>query len=188
MGGLITVRSMMQGETRIRRLVTMGTPYRGTHVIYLGYAVSALLVLALGFHLSPLLGSLSLALILRIPSLWQMQPASALTQETLAFLARADTPVQCVYAVRDQIVVHNWRDAWSPTRLGREDDLCLPEYGHMNLFMGQSGCELVAQLLGRYHEREERGRGGRKEEAEGAVTGAGASSSPEKAAATRLKR
>lgn len=58
--------------------------------------------------------------------------------------------MQCIYAIRDQIVVHNWRDAWSPTRLGRDDDLCLPEYGHMNLFMGPSGCELVARLLGRY--------------------------------------
>jgi hypothetical protein len=153
MGGLITVRSMMKGETRIRKLVTMGTPYRGTHVIYLGYAVSLLLVLALGFYLSPLAGSIYLLLFLQIPSLWQMQPSSAFLQDVLAYLAKAETPVQCIYAIRDQIVVHNWRDAWSPTRLGRDDDLCLPEYGHMNLFMGDSGCELVARLLNRYEAR-----------------------------------
>lgn len=88
MGGLITVRSMMKGETRIRKLVTMGTPYRGTHVIYLGYAVSILLVLALGFYLSPLAGSIYLALFLQIPSLWQMQPSSTFLQEVLAYLAK----------------------------------------------------------------------------------------------------
>lgn len=88
MGGLITVRSMMKGERRIRKLVTMGTPYRGTHVIYLGYAVSILLVLALGFYLSPLAGSIYLGLFLQIPSLWQMQPSSTFLQEVLAYLAK----------------------------------------------------------------------------------------------------
>lgn len=171
MGGLITVRSMMKGEARIRKLVTMGTPYRGTHVIYLGYAVTLLLVLALGFYLSPLGGALYLALFLQIPSLWQMQPSSAFTQEVLAYLAKAETPVQCIYAIRDQIVVHNWRDAWSPTRLGRDDDLCLPEYGHMNLFMGDSGVELVARLLGRYEEQRAAA-AGKQLVGEGAAAGA----------------
>lgn len=152
MGGLISVRSMMKGENRIRRLVTMGTPYRGTHVIYLGYAVTILLVLALSFWLSPLAGSIYLGLFMQIPSLWQMQPTSAFLAEVREYLEKVTTPVQCVYALRDQIVVHNWRQAWSPTRLGRDDDLCLPEYGHMNLFMGDSGVELVARLLSRYEE------------------------------------
>lgn len=150
MGGLISVRSMMKGETRIRRLITMGTPYRGTHVIYLGYLVTFALVIALSFWLSPLAGTIYLALFMQIPSLWQMQPSSDFLSETLEYLSRVATPVQCVYAVRDQIVIHNWRQAWSPTRLGRADDLCLPEYGHMNLFMGASGIELVARLLARY--------------------------------------
>lgn len=150
MGGLISVRSMMKGETRIRKLVTMGTPYRGTHVIYLGYAVTLALVLALSFWLSPLAGTIYLALFLQIPSLYQMQPSSDFLEETLEYLNRVATPVQCIYAVRDQIVIHDWRQAWSPTRLGRPDDLCLPEYGHMNLFMGESGIELVARLLERY--------------------------------------
>ena len=150
MGGLISVRSMMKGETRIRRLITMGTPYRGTHVIYLGYLVTLALVFALSFWLSPLAGTIYLALFMQIPSLWQMQPSSGFLSETLEYLSRVATPVQCVYAVRDQIVIHNWRQAWSPTRLGRGDDLCLPEYGHMNLFMGPSGIELVTRLLARY--------------------------------------
>ena len=77
--------------------------------------------------------------------------------------------MQCIYAIRDQIVVHNWRDAWSPTRLGRDDDLCLPEYGHMNLFMGPSGCELVARLLRRYEAQAKVEGGGDK----AAVTAAG---------------
>ncbi len=177
MGGLITVRSMMKGEGRIRQLVTMGTPYRGTHVIYLGYAVTILLVLALGFYLSPLAGTIYLALFLQIPSLWQMQPSSAFLQEVLAYLARAETPVQCIYAIRDQIVVHSWRDAWSPTRLGRDDDLCLPEHGHMNLFMGASGCELVARLLARYEERSSTAA------AAAAATAAAAAAVPHKAVA-----
>jgi len=150
MGGLISVRSMMKGETRIRRLITMGTPYRGTHVIYLGYLVTFALVIALSFWLSLLAGTIYLALFMQIPSLWQMQPSSVFLEETLEYLSRVATPVQCVYAVRDQIVIHNWRQAWSPTRLGRADDLCLPEYGHMNLFMGPSGIELVTRLLARY--------------------------------------
>lgn len=159
MGGLISVRSMMKGETRIRRLITMGTPYRGTHVIYLGYAVTILLVLALSFWLSPLAGSIYLGLFLQIPSLWQMQPDSGFLTEVLEYLGQVATPVQCVYAVRDQIVVHNWREAWSPTRLGRQDDLCLPEYGHMNLFMGNSGIELVTCLLAHYDEKEKQQQG-----------------------------
>ncbi len=178
MGGLISVRSMMKGETRIRRLITMGTPYRGTHVIYLGYAASILLVLALSFWLSPLAGSIYLGLFLQIPSLWQMQPESGFLTEVLEYLGQVATPVQCVYAVQDQIVVHNWREAWSPTRLGRDDDLCLPEYGHMNLFMGDSGIELVTRLLARYDKKER--------QTAGTTSAAGSSaSSPTPASAKR---
>lgn len=150
MGGLVSVRSMMKGEDRIRRLITMGTPYQGTHLIYLGYAAMMLLVLVLSFFLSPLVGSIYCGLFMQIPSLWQMQPTSAFLAEVREYLQKVKIPVQCIYALRDQVVVHNWRQAWSPTRLGRDDDLCLPEYGHMNLIMGDSGVELVARLLTQY--------------------------------------
>lgn len=102
--------------------------------------------------------------------------------------------MQCIYAIRDQIVVHNWRDAWSPTRLGRDDDLCLPEYGHMNLFMGPSGCELVARLLGRYEaqaaqaqaqaalEQEGGKKGAIEDSGTGSVAATGAGASPVKRA------
>jgi hypothetical protein len=43
---------------------------------------------------------------------------------------------------------------WRPTRLGREDDVRVPEPGHMNLMMGQGPIDFLARLLD-WHERRE---------------------------------
>lgn len=150
MGGLITVRSMMKGEARIRKAITLGTPYRGTYLIYGGYCLSLAIAYAIWTSLAPLLSVVYLALFVYIPSLWQMMPKSTFLTEVLTFLGQTDR-VQCVYALCDQVVIHNWRSLWAPTRLHRETDVCIPEWGHMNLFMGPTATEHVAMLL-EHHE------------------------------------
>lgn len=146
MGGLITVRSLMKGEKRIRKAITLGTPYRGTYLIYPGYCLSVAIALAISMGLTPVLGLFYFFLFTQIPSLWQMMPNSPFLTEVLTYLGQTDR-VQCVYSIADQVVIHNWRKIWAPTRLHRDNDVCIPEFGHMALFMSDTAIEEVVQIV-----------------------------------------
>jgi hypothetical protein len=146
MGGLITVTSILAGETRIRKVFTLGTPYEGTYLFWLGYGATILVCVALAALYSPLLGMLYLLLFSQIPSVWQMKPDSAFLRSLLDRVWEVPN-LQCIYAVRDQIVICNPWSVWAPTRLGRVDDICVPEHGHMNLFMGEAPINFMARLL-----------------------------------------
>lgn len=75
-----------------------------------------------------------------------MMPKSAFLADIVDY-AKTSSRVQCVYACKDQVVVCDILSFWSPTRLGREDDICIPIFGHMNLFMGDAAINRVKDIV-----------------------------------------
>jgi len=102
MGGLITCQAILKGESRIKKAWTLGTPYHGTHLIYVAYLYFFFLSLYLWYTTSsPWYLLLSLA-IMTLPSLRQMHPYSYFLHQLKPHLLHLPN-VQCVYSAQDQV-------------------------------------------------------------------------------------
>ena len=162
-GGLIGNRCLMNGEKRIKLLLTLGTPYYGT---WLGFTI-LFLQLSLLFLTIFILKSVLLTIILpvplllcffNIPSVKQMLPIDIRTGQKNPFLSeirqfarKNQRFIKCIYAERDQVVIRNpfeWFKV-SCLHIGDNDHI-IDEFGHMNLFMGESAIEKVILILLKY--------------------------------------
>lgn len=171
MGGLITCTAMMEGETRIRKVWTLGTPYKvrkdggygsgpplldsimtttplfhvltqGTYMVYTAYVVFFLLGLATCILWNSILGLILVVGVFFVPSLRQMRPFSPFLRafhDSFPFLVDQDK-VQCIYALRDHIVISHHRDIWAPPALGRHDDICVPGNYHRLIKVKKEGA------------------------------------------------
>jgi len=144
MGGLISIGAMLLGERRISRLWTLGSPIYGTYVTYILYLLS--LAVALWGVSAGIPSALIALLVFALPSLRQMTPGSdLLTWFSGSYPAMEN--VRCIFAKIDQIVITSLKAPGKPPRLGRDDDICLPEYGHANLFMGEHAIQCIIDQL-----------------------------------------
>ncbi len=144
MGGLISIGSIILGEKRIRKIFTLGTPYTGSYLIFFLYILIILLALY-GFTISSIAFCLPL-LILFMPSLRQMTPGSDLIK-----LFQLHYPliknIQCIFSSIDNVVINSPLKINKPVRLGRKEDICLHEFGHLNLILGDNSIQEVIKLL-----------------------------------------
>jgi hypothetical protein len=104
MGGLITVTSMLNGETRIRKAFTLGTPYEGTWMVYKGWLWGLLLGALLAVACSPWVTAVYWSWLFFLPSLRQMRPGSPFLSKLSPQLPAVPN-VQCLYATRDEVVI-----------------------------------------------------------------------------------
>lgn len=74
-------------------------------------------------------------------AIWQMMPHSKFIK-SLRDRIETLSNIQNLFADRDEIVFPREK-----TRLGRFDDVMIPEFGHMNLIMGPLGRESVSTLI-----------------------------------------
>ncbi len=75
------------------------------------------------------------------PCTWQMMPGSKVVQETIQTYSTFHN-VQAVFTKGDRIV-----RPWESSRLGNFDDVEIPEYGHLNLYLGPLGIECMGALV-----------------------------------------
>ncbi|TGK06700.1 alpha/beta hydrolase [Leptospira semungkisensis] len=90
---------------------------------------------------SPLSGTYMAYLAPIFPCTWQMMPGSKLTKEVVETYSKFHN-VQAVFTKGDGIV-----RPWENSRLGHFDDVEIPEYGHLNLYLGSLGIECMGSLV-----------------------------------------
>lgn len=145
MGGSILATCLHQGETRIRRAWTLGTPLFGTNVVYGVYGLAAAVLLT---HLSQGLGAYLLwAAVFFSPALRQMLPGSKLLAEVAPDYPRM-TQVTSVFCAMDLIAFSNpLKEPGSSSRFNRPDDVLFPESGHNNIVMGQNAVLAITAAV-----------------------------------------
>ncbi|EQA37917.1 alpha/beta hydrolase family protein [Leptospira inadai serovar Lyme str. 10] len=75
------------------------------------------------------------------PCTWQMVPGSKLVREVVETYSTFHN-VQAIFTRGDSIV-----RPWQSARLGHFDDVEIPEYGHLNLYLGPLGIECLSSLI-----------------------------------------
>ncbi|EPG74023.1 alpha/beta hydrolase family protein [Leptospira fainei serovar Hurstbridge str. BUT 6] len=75
------------------------------------------------------------------PCTWQMMPGSKLVREVVETYSTFHN-VQAIFT-RGDFIVRPWQSA----RLGHFDDVEIPEYGHLNLYLGPLGIECLSSLI-----------------------------------------
>lgn len=114
MGGLITSGLGYKGRDRIKKAISLGTPFQGAPM-------------ARFFPISK--------------ALWQMRPNSEF-MKAAAYGFNTFSNHQSIFAKFDLSMGKSWA-----ARLGRFDDILLPEIGHLNLIMGDLGVECIESLI-----------------------------------------
>ncbi len=114
MGGLITTGLGYRGRDRIKKAISLGTPFQG----------------------APLARLLPASI-----ALWQMRPGTSF-MNSAAYGFNTFSNHQSIFAKYDYAM-----GKASAARLGRFDDILLPEFGHLNLIMGDLGVECIETLL-----------------------------------------
>lgn len=90
---------------------------------------------------SPLHGTYMAYLAPIFPCTWQMMPGSKLVKEVVETYSTFHN-VQAVFTKGEGIV-----RPWESSRLGNFDDVEVPEYGHLNLYLGALGIECIGALV-----------------------------------------
>ncbi|TGK58243.1 alpha/beta hydrolase [Leptospira wolffii] len=90
---------------------------------------------------SPIHGTYMAYLAPIFPCTWQMMPGSKLVKEVVDTYSKFHN-VQAVFTKGEGIV-----RPWESARLGNFDDVEIPEYGHLNLYLGALGIECMGSLL-----------------------------------------
>lgn len=124
MGGLVAtyVLKRLDRKRRIRRVVTLGTPHRGTPLAFLGVL---------------LFGTLT-------RSVWQMLPGSALLRELEELPVPAGSHVLSISALGDSVVPPTCaRVADHP----QQENDCLPHLDHFELVHSAAAFDAVARAL-----------------------------------------
>lgn len=89
----------------------------------------------------PFKGSFLSALLPVTPSRWQLTPFSNYMKSVQASI-QAFSNYQVVFSLADEFIVPG-----KSARSGRFDDVNLPEFGHLNLIMGELGIEALTSLV-----------------------------------------
>lgn len=114
MGGLITSGLGYKGRDRIKKAISLGTPFQGAPLARFFPVTTAL---------------------------WQMRPNSEF-MKAAAYGFNTFSNHQSIFARLDLAMGRSWA-----ARLGRFDDILLPEMGHLNLIMGDLGVECIESLI-----------------------------------------
>ncbi|MFT5062936.1 MAG: pimeloyl-ACP methyl ester carboxylesterase [Gammaproteobacteria bacterium] len=145
MGGLVVTSAILQGEKRIRHGWTLGSPLWGTNVVWVLYAIAALLFVcnqASGWNWGLLLLALYLS-----PSLRQMMPKSDYLEFTSKEYPKMDN-LTSVFCAMDTVVFSApWNEPGSTSRFGRPTDILFPESGHNNIAMGENAIEALVKAI-----------------------------------------
>lgn len=90
---------------------------------------------------SPMHGTYMAYLAPIFPCTWQMMPGSKLVKEVVETYSKFHN-VQAVFTKGEGIV-----RPWESATLGHFDDVEIPEYGHLNLYLGPLGIECLGSLV-----------------------------------------
>lgn len=145
MGGLIVTSSILQGETRIKHGWTLGTPLFGTNIVWVLWAIAALVFAcnqASGWHWGLLLMGVFFS-----PGLRQMLPQSDFLEFSTKEYPKM-TNLTSVFCSMDTVVFSApWNEPGSTSRFGRPSDVLFPEAGHNNIAMGSNAIEALVKAI-----------------------------------------
>ncbi len=145
MGGLILTSALVQEEKRIRHGWTLGAPLWGTNIVWVVYALVAIIVaLNMGSGWN---WALVLLAFFMSPGLRQMAPGS----DYLEFTSKQYDEMQhitSVFCQFDGIVFSSPKaEPGSTSRFRRESDVLFPEAGHNNIAMGDNAIECLVGAI-----------------------------------------
>jgi pimeloyl-ACP methyl ester carboxylesterase len=145
MGGLILVTAIYQGENRIRHAWTLGSPLKGTNLVWVVYALA--IYMLWGMFGSGVGWALLFAVVFLSAGLRQMVPGSDL----LRFVSSRYDQMQnvtSVFCAMDAVVFSNpLKEPGSSSRFGRETDVLFPEAGHNNIAMGDNAIRAIVEAV-----------------------------------------
>lgn len=145
MGGLILTSAIVQGEKRFRHGWTLGSPLFGTNIVWVIYALVAIIV-ALNISSGWSWAMVLLAFYLS-PGLRQMMPKSDFLEFTSKHYDEMQN-ITSVFCEFDNIVFSSPKaEPGSTSRFRRETDVLFPEVGHNNIAMGDNSIAALVNAI-----------------------------------------